>query len=171
MRHNMGSQCCCWHCLACADDFPPIVGPIGHDNCVANLEIQGITFFFFFQLCLYLTVWLAEDCHFTLNSPKRHSWVSHDQNVHIWGVKNAQFWGKNTKSWKKCFVLNAPKVICPMTNNLHFLWAKNPCKKTQTFCFVPNAPKNHLGMSNNQNLHFFVGQKCQKLQKSCKKDH
>ena len=32
--------------------------------------------------------------------------------------------------------------------------------------FVPNAPKTHLRVSNDQNLHFFVGQKCQKLRKN-----
>ena len=57
--------------------------------------------FFSFQLCIYLTVWLAEDCHFGPNAPKRHLWVSHDHNFtnllgvsHDQNVQDLYIWGQ-----------------------------------------------------------------------------
>ena len=44
---------------------------------------------------------------FARNAPKSHLGVSHDQNLHIWGVKNAHFRGVSNDQ------------------NLHILWAKN----------------------------------------------
>ena len=37
-----------------------------------TLQSRALLFFFFFQLCLYLTMWLAEHRHFSPNAPKSH---------------------------------------------------------------------------------------------------
>ena len=121
------------------------------NNCVANLsglglqhiEIQRITFFGFFQLFLYLTVWLAEDCHSAPNAPKRHLCVSHDQNLHILGVKNA----KHCKNVKKCFLLQKPPKMAKshfrVSNDQNFrLWGskmQKNCKKFSNFFLAPKV--------------------------------
>ena len=84
------------------------------DNCLANLsvlqhtEIKGVTFFS--QLCLYLTVWLAGDYHFAPKS--RRLWASHDQNLYIFRVKNA-----NIYMQKICFVPNSPQSHSGVSND------------------------------------------------------
>ena len=85
--------------------------------------------------------------------------VSHDQNLHICGVKNAHFGNQNGKICKKLFLLQIPlKVIwgSPMTK-----WVKNThlgsqkCKNLQNICFPPNTSKCYFGVSHDQNWHIW----------------
>ena len=135
-----------------------------------TIEIQCVTFFLFFQLCLYLTVWLAEDCHFGPNAPQTswashdqnfskfaywggvykmtkfakkvllqmpHLGVSHDKNVHIWGVKNALIIKKNvcSKCPQKSFGgLSLPKFAYIGGQNAH-VGVKIPTFAKHFFCF------------------------------------
>ena len=117
-----------------------------------QIESQGVTWFVcfcFFQLCLYLTVWLAEDCHFAPNAPNVICGLTMTktlQNVHIWRVKMPILEAKIPKFAKRCF-----RSMCPMTKIGIFCGPKLSNKIEISF-FVPNVPKSHLGVSNDKHL-------------------
>ena len=96
-----------------------------------------VRYFFFSQLYLYFTVWLAEGCHFAPNAPKSHLWDAHDQNVHMFSQKCQKLQKTSTSFF--CFQFRVKNA-----------WTAKP---PTTFVFVPNAPKSHLGVSNDQTLH------------------
>ena len=77
---------------------------------------------FCFQFCLYLTVWLAEDCHFLPQSPQSHLLVSHDQTLHISGAKNANklYCPKSESHW-----VDGGGGVSPLTKISIFLGPKS----------------------------------------------
>ena len=130
-------------------------------------------YFCFFQLCLYLTVWLAEDYHFDPNAPNVICGFPMTKiyilggvvvsTIPILGVKNAQIWGgfheQNLYIWS--------------VQNTHFE-SKN-AKICHKMVLLQMPPKSHLGQWSSmaktlhiwsvQNAHF-GSQKCQNLPKN-----
>ena len=96
-----------------------------------------------FHLCLCLTVWLAEDCHFAPNAPTSHLWVPHDHNLQ--NLHKLFLVPKILKAEINVTSLFSPvpqKVSWgPMTKICIFLVPKMP-KSAEIFCFskCPKKP-------------------------------
>ena len=109
-----------------------------HSVLVCNtLNSMGITFLwvFSFKLCLYHTVWLAEDCHFAPNAPKVicGSPMTTICKLCIFGGTNARFGGQK---WQICtfdqrlFAYKQPGVNLPHNE----LWVQS-LRGTEIFFF------------------------------------
>ena len=97
------------------------------------------------EKCFFQLWW-----HYCIANPIGHLGISHDQNLHIWGVNNAHLGGQKCQIW-------------PMTQISIFCEPK--LKKPTLICFCPKCPQSHLEVSNDQNLHFFCGPKMPKTEK------
>ena len=76
-----------------------------------HIEISGISFFSFFQLCLYLTVWLVEDYNFGQNEPQMSFVVLPLPNFTNWGQSKMAILGSKMSQFANiCFCSKYPKT-------------------------------------------------------------